>query len=602
MRRFAVVLALLTACAPNGLRADRRVVIVNSEIPVRVNVGDVVRISDRTEPGGTISVSVEGTGKLISTNTVNRVKVDRGWVDALGKEFEVLAESPGQIKITVTLDSKLPGAPVVTKDYRINVGLQKVSAQERVVIQVVDDKPVKANVGNIIRVQVSRQSGPGSTSIKIDGPGQLVNRNEITEFGERGGPLVGAHVTEFEVRALEKGKIALSCTMVNERLGRQEVKVFTVQVSDVSAPLDGKQGNLRTFVGPIEALAFSPDGKTLAAAGGRTPGIAHKDLFLFEAVSGNMKAVIADAGTIRCLAYSPDGKWLATGGHKPRSGLTATMPKLTVRDAASAEEHVTLIDEKESSIADLAFSPDSKRLATVHATGAVELREVPTGKLLATLAEGRKPAGKGGTGTAILARSHHVAFSPDGQWLAVAINAAAAPSDAGKGSVHLWDLSDTTKKPKVLPGKGRPIAALALTPDGKTLIAAGGDSRKGSLRPGPDPDKPGDLILWDLATGTERASWSGHPAMVLALAVSLDGQLLASADRQRVIVWELASGKVRATVKSAGVPRRLQFSPDGKLLVEGWDSGNTLPQTGGLKVWEVATLNGNVFEAKDRDK
>ncbi len=609
MRRFAVVLALLAACAPNALSADRRVVVVNSEAPLPVKVGDVVRISDKTDPGGTISVNVEGTGKLISTNTVNRVKVDRGWVDALGKEFEVLAESPGQIKITVTLDSKRPGAPVVTKDYRINVGLQKVSTQERVVIQVADDKPVKANVGNIIRVQVSRQSGPGSTSMKIDGPGQLVNRNEITEYGERGGPLVGAHVTEFEVRALEKGKIVISCTMVNERLGRQEVKVFTIHVSDVSAPLDGEQGNLRTFIGPINAVAFSPDGKTLAAAGGRARGIARKDLFLFDAVSGNMKAVIADAGTIRCLAYSPDGKWLATGGEIPRNGLTTALPKLTVRDAASGEEHVAVIDEKESSICDVAFSPDSKRLATVNATGAVELREVPTGKLLATLAKGWKsagkgePAGKGKGGAPVLAGSHRVSFSADGQWLAAAANGFAPPGGVGKGSVYLWDLTDLTKEPTVLPGKGRPFRALAITPDSKTVIAAGGgDTRTGTLGGsfGPNADKPGDLILWDLATGKERASWSGHPAMVQALAVSRDGQLLASGDRQRVIVWELATGKVRGIVKSGGVPHRLQFSPDGKLLVEGWDSGNSVPQTGGLKLWEIATLKGSVFEAKDQ--
>src|SRR4051812_30076259 len=113
MRRFLSVLFLLLACALAAPGADRRVVMVVSENPVPVMVGQVVRISEKINAGGTITATVEGTGRLVSTNTVNKVKEGRQWVDAVGKEFEVLAESPGQIKVTVTLDSKRPGAAVV---------------------------------------------------------------------------------------------------------------------------------------------------------------------------------------------------------------------------------------------------------------------------------------------------------------------------------------------------------------------------------------------------------------------------------------------------------------------------------------------------------
>lgn len=229
MPRCTLVLTLFAAASLTARAADRSVVVVSGEKPVPVRVGQIVRVCEKTSAGGTITAKIEGVGKLVSTNTVNKVKVGRFWVDAAGKEFEVLAEGPGTITITVTLDSKVANARPQTKVYTLNVRTLPVRAVERSVVVLTDEKPAKARVGDIMRVAAARQAGPGTTTAKVEGTGKLISTGALSEVSDRG-PLAGAHVTEFEVRATDKGTITITCTMFIERLNRQMVKVYTVNV------------------------------------------------------------------------------------------------------------------------------------------------------------------------------------------------------------------------------------------------------------------------------------------------------------------------------------------------------------------------------------
>jgi len=68
-------------------------------------------------------------------------------------------------------------------------------------------------------------------------------------------------------------------------------------------------------VSPVTALSFAPNGKLLAVGG-------YKEVRLLDASTGKPLATLSGhAGQVRTVAFSPDGKWLAAaGGLAARSG------------------------------------------------------------------------------------------------------------------------------------------------------------------------------------------------------------------------------------------------------------------------------------------
>jgi WD40 repeat protein len=111
------------------------------------------------------------------------------------------------------------------------------------------------------------------------------------------------------------------------------------------------------------------------------------------------------------VAFSPDGKWLATAS----SDLTAK-----VWDAATGNERLTLRGHK-SWVLGVAFSPDGRRLATGSEDDTARIWDASSGKTLFTLAEHTD-------------KIFGVAFSPDGARLATA--------DAGAALVYAWGVKE----------------------------------------------------------------------------------------------------------------------------------------------------------------
>jgi WD40 repeat protein len=143
-------------------------------------------------------------------------------------------------------------------------------------------------------------------------------------------------------------------------------------------------------------------------------------------------------------------------------------------------------------------------------------------------------------------------------------------------------------KPKeYLPLKGQTswVTSVAYAPDGSTLATAGGHTLV---------FKPGEVKLWDLKAGKEKAALPGHSSTVWSVAFDREGKRLATASYDKSVkIWDASSGKELSTIKGhANWVTCVAFSPDGALLVTGSEDTTA-------KLWdassgaEKATLKGH---------
>ena len=173
-----------------------------------------------------------------------------------------------------------------------------------------------------------------------------------------------------------------------------------------------------------DVLAFSPDGHTLATASSRGADIGLYDLATgTEIIAVSSESCTSKKGRYLLgnkAAFSPDLKSLAI----LRTEATLRMPiwsgnetsRVFLYDVATAQQRVTLSGHR-MNITSLAFSPDSRTLATASLDGLVKFWDVTTGKEFAGF-DWR------------LGRLYSVAIAPDGMRAAV----------GGKNQVIIWDV------------------------------------------------------------------------------------------------------------------------------------------------------------------
>ena len=135
-----------------------------------------------------------------------------------------------------------------------------------------------------------------------------------------------------------------------------------------------------------------------------------------------------------------------------------------------------------------------------------------------------------------------------------------------------------------LPGHSAPARCVAFSPDGKLLASASGNF-----------GQPGEVKVWDVATGRERFCLTGHKDLVSCVAFSPDGRRLASANGGvrtpgEIKIWDPADGRELSTLAAHTAPvRGLAFSPDGRMLASfsvGLSPGGpVLPCE--VKVWDA---------------
>jgi WD40 repeat protein len=342
---------------------------------------------------------------------------------------------------------------------------------------------------------------------------------------------------------------------------------------------------LRTPDASISTVAFSPDGRLLAA--GTVAGY----IYLWDVASRQMRGKFTPYETpvafdridliIDCVSFSPDGNMLAIA-----IGAWVVLWHLPTNT------QVGPIESTHYPVTSVAFSRDGEMLfwgSTDKAIRLMRLRSAHFNKR-STISFDES---SGETLTGHTARISALAISPDGSILAssgeektvrfwdvankvqiaelmfhgdsipgIAFNPAGTLLASGSfdGTAILWDVAQRKPWGKPMAHDSSGITGVAFDATGKTLASTARD---------------GSIALWDVQSQNRVARLTGHDGKALRIAFSPSASLLASAGNDgAVIVWDAATRSPLARNVPMHKERvcRIGFSPDGKSAATGaWD-------------------------------
>jgi WD40 repeat protein len=302
--------------------------------------------------------------------------------------------------------------------------------------------------------------------------------------------------------------------------------------------------------GIFTAVAFSPDGKRIAAGGftdNNQTGIA----VVWDPATGKeMFRATGPQGGFQRLVWAPDGKHLAA--------ISGQQQSVHIWDTAARKEVIYTLAKNGAQAQACEFAPDGKALALTINDEPLHLLDPVTGKVLRKVGQARQGLSA-------------VAYAPDGKTLVV----------AGKSMLHRFDPA-TDKSLDAVEGHTATVGLVSLSVDGKTLVSYGLDQ---------------SVSTWDAATGRELRRFdlpnqAEAQTTLNGAALSPDGALLAVSmakvdpntqqqTESRIEVFDVAAGKaLRKLTVPEGQVGRLKFAPGGAVLASVWQDGQ-------VRLWEA---------------
>lgn len=433
---------------------------------------------------------------------------------------------------------------------------------------------VKPSVINLARVRLEKGDGRLTRPIAV---GCSVVASETTDDE----PI---DYTQF---SLPKGAIArLGKGVVNDMKLSPDKTLLAASSSigiwlyDVNT---GKELALFTkHMQPTSVIDFSPHGDLLVSAD------YDGKLRIWNLHTHQLLRTLDAKPKISAVAFSPDGRTLANsaGGGVQMIQLWDTY----------TGNHKLNITQGGSSIFYLVFSPDGQTLASATLSDTIQLWDTTTGQERFTFDEG-----SGGGTTTIRFRfgGPRLSFSPDGKILA---STAVYNMRGANKRIKLWN-TQTGELQTTLAEEDRlelsyPISTVQFSPDGNTLISGSRDGtlQKWNIKTGENikpfgkaeydkynllpfvvdritlarATKDNVIHVFDIETGKTLISVAGYGGLIESIALSDDGKHLATlTDSKYIQLWDLQTRRQKATIKSEIGFSHPAFSPDSTVLASG---------------------------------
>jgi WD40 repeat protein len=419
-----------------------------------------------------------------------------------------------------------------------------------------------------------------------------------TNTGEMIRHLVGHTRPVWSVVFTPDGKRAVSSS------GDATLILWDLETGEIVRRYEGHQGE-------IVNIDVSPDGKWIVSG-----GFEDNQIILWDLETGEMvKQLSGHESGVVCVVFSPDGKQILSGGIDSY---------LILWDVATGTE-IRRFTQSPDITRGMDFAPDGKTALTAHLNSSITLWDVNTGTIIKefkghdnwAIAVAYSPDSQTAVSASwdksviqwdLFGRGAEIrrfegntdwvysgALSDDGKTAlsgskdgslilwdvptgtiirefeypsainSVALNGSQALTGSADGSVILWDTT-TGKEIRRFEGHHAPVRAVAFSPDGQTILSAGGN-----VQVGPDRAIDNRIILWNATTGELIRQFEGHTAPVRSVTFSPDGkQILSGSDDMHLILWNAETGAmIRQFEGHTDSVWSVAFSPDGKQALSG---------------------------------
>lgn len=317
----------------------------------------------------------------------------------------------------------------------------------------------------------------------------------------------------------------------------------------------------------VIAVAFAPDGQTLASGSG------DKTVKLWDPATGILRNTIIHERTVSYVKFSPDGCILVTATRGWRFSMCNSY---MLWDMATASPR-RVPEGTPSSIQQIAVSPNEQKIACVFGDEDIGLVDLTSGRICRTL---ETPKAK--------SEFRELQFSPDGRHIIGHVIC-----NVSKGIINMWD-SASGALCNTFDDTRHSMNALSSWPIGNATIPVA-PRMKGFMQ-------SWSLEQWESATRFLR-HMLGRSFFDEPLAVSPDGHTIATGGLGQVgppvKIWDTTGALTSKLEQHMGAIWSVTFSPDGLLVASGSDDSTIRlwdPVSSGLKESIEATSKGGIPE------